>query len=91
MNRIIHRDSSAMRIFSSASENLAGELEESSSRLWGMIQDASGYMQDESGTKAIEIVFDLLEEVHASIQALYRLANHINESAKLLEEADLLL
>lgn len=91
MNRVIHRDSTAMRIFSSASENIAGELEESTARLWGMIQEALGYMQDESGREAIEIVFELLEEVQASIQVLYSLVNQINESAKLMEEADLLL
>lgn len=91
MDRIVNRDSTAIRTFSSASENLAGELAESAARLFEMIQEATGYMQDEGGKTAIEIVLDLLEEICASIHVLYCLVDQLNESARLLDEADLLL
>ena len=91
MNHIVNRESVAMRTFSSASENIADELEAVCSHLKQELYTASDCMQDRSGQDAISIVSDLVEETTLAVSYIRTLAERIQKSAELLEESDTLL
>lgn len=91
MDHIVNRESVGLRTFASASENIAGELEDVCSRLKQKLYDAGSYMQDASGHEAISIVSELVEETTVSLSSIRSLAEKIVRSAELLEQSDTLL
>ena len=80
-----------MRAFSADSDEIAQELEGVCSRLRQLLNEADGYMQDDSGQKAISIVSELVEETTVTAGCIRSLAGRIQKSAELLEESDTLL
>lgn len=91
MNRIVDRESNAMRSFASEACNIADALESVCSHLRQELSDASGCMQDDSGQNAIMIVHDLVEETVVAVSIIRSLSDRIRKSAELLEESDTLL
>ena len=91
MNRIVHRDSDAMRSFSRVSENIAQEFEAVSNHLSGLLYDAVDNMQDESGQEAIALLKGLLHELDTEIKKIKFVSQQIYKSAVRLEETNELL
>ena len=77
MNRIVDRESVAMKTFSTEVEDIACDMEPVASHLRQMLYEAEGYMQDESGKRAIW-----------GVNSMRWIADAVAKSADLLEQSD---
>ena len=91
MNRIVDRESVAMKTFSTEVEDIACDMESVASHLRQMLYEAEGYMQDESGKRAILIIQELVEDTLVGVNSMRSIADAVAKSADLLEQSDSLL
>lgn len=88
MDKVINRDSDAMRSFSQYLENFSEELNYYATDLICNCSISEEHMQDQSGQKALRIITELGENLIAESYAASALSKRILESAKLIEESD---
>lgn len=91
MNRIIDRDSDAMRQFAASLDRFSSDLSYTVGDLISSCYDASEMMQDESGQQALQVLMGIAEDIKVQISAANRVAENLLTSAKLVEESDELL
>lgn len=91
MNSIISRDSDEMKRYSKASNVIAGDIEEVCSRLKRLLDDSRGFMQDESGQRAISYLENMVSDIGYYNNSVYAMSDRVRKSAELIEEADDLL
>lgn len=91
MNRIIDRDSDAMRRFSSCLDQFSSDLSFTVGDLLASCYDASDMMRDESGQQALYLLMSIAEDIKVQISAANRVAENLCISAKYVEDSDELL
>ena len=91
MNRIIDRDSDAMRQFAASLEQFSSDLSYTVGDLLASCYDASDMMRDDSGQQALYLLMDIAEDIKVQISAANRVAENLKISAKLVEDSDELL
>lgn len=88
MDKVIDRDSDAMRSFSKFLEYFSEETDFYSSDLRCNCSAASELMKDETGEEALSIIVGLAEDIVVQVYAAKELAKGIIKSAELVEESD---
>lgn len=91
MDRIVNRETVAMHNFVSAANTFADQMDRVLDRLNLDTDSAYGYMQDESGHNALQVLRTFHDDAKQIVERARYLAEQIQRSAKALEESDALL
>lgn len=91
MDSVVNRDSDGMRHFSNCVIQHSSELSDILDDFSRACGSALDMMRDKTGTDAVSIILDIIEEIRVEMNRTVDLANRVNVSAKLIDESDSLL